>query len=104
MSSYTDTQRADAIEEMMSKRRYILEFIEDGADLQVLVCLFLSRGLPFRDRSQRDDDLIDVYDDEERLLKAQFSRFAESTQTGRMRSRVDTYLDYLETIRLEDAA
>lgn len=104
MSIRTESQYESAIDEMMGMHRYIVDFVEDGADTNELVRLFLFRGLPFRDRSASDDRLIDAYDALSERLKGDFTSFAHRRVTGHAKSRVDRYIDYLELIHQEDAA
>lgn len=105
MSAYTDQQREDAIEEMMGQRRYVKDFLFQGdADPTEVVLLLMSRDLPMQTRDSRDDALIDAYGEQREALREAFIAYANDTQLGQRQSRVDLYLTFHETTRLEDAA
>ena len=97
MSRYSEAEIATAIEEMMGMPHYVEKFIFDGVDTDGLVRLVLSRGLPLRDRTASDDDLIDAYDAQIDALGEAFTTWAKGGKVaGRPNSpsRVEKYLDY----------
>lgn len=105
MSTYTDQQREEAIEEMMGMRHYVEDFLFQGeADPTEVVLLLMSRDLPMHTLDSRDDALIDAYNSQRESLREAFAAYANDTQLGQRGTRVDRYLDYLETTRMEDAA
>lgn len=94
---YTDDQCEAAIEEMMGQQRYMQDFFFHGPDLEQLVALVMSRGLPLRDRTASDDRLIDSYEAVRDQLRTEFTNFAHIQVTdgkGGSRSRVERYIDY----------
>jgi hypothetical protein len=105
MSTYRDQQREEAIEEMMGQRRYVEDFLFQGeADPTEVVLLLISRDVPMQTRDSRDDALIDAYGAQRNSLREAFTAYANDTQLGQRQSRVDRYMTFHETTRLEDAA
>lgn len=101
---YTDERYDAAIDDMASLGRYVQDFLIDGADVDKLIGLFLSRGIPLHDRSSRDDSLIDQYDDQATQLRDAFTKFVHERPLGSPLSRIDAYIDFCDAHHQEDAA
>lgn len=105
MSHWTEEQRDDAIEEMMSMARYVEDFLFQGeVDATETIRLLMSRDVPLNTRDARDDGLKDAYDEQREMMRAAFVAYANASQIDARTSRVDLYLDYRSRTRMEDAA
>ncbi len=101
---FTEEQYELAIDEMQGMRKYVDDFLIDGADVTGLLCLFMARGLPLNNRTARDDGLADSYYQQRDLLRHAFEVFCHEKQTGQLQTRVDRFIDHYYDNHRMDAA